>query len=169
MTPLLQQPEYLHVLVNPVLTHALPLGVLALIVAISLRHRAAILVALVVVLVSAAAVWPAVHYGEAGADRVQSLADGTGGQWLKIHAYRAGQWAWLFSATALAAAAAILLPLRWPRLNRPLALLTLVLAAAACAAGAYIAYPAGKIRHREFRHTPPPPPELQKAEQAEED
>ena len=72
-------------------------------------------------------------------------------------------------ARALAAAAAILLPLRWPRLNRLLALLTLVLAAAACAAGAYIAYPAGKIRHREFRHTPPPPPELQKAEQAEED
>jgi hypothetical protein len=169
LAPFGMQPEYLHVLFNPVLTHALPLGVLALIVAALLRNRAAMVVALVVVLVSAAAVWPAVHYGEAAADRVQSIADLTGGQWLKIHEYRADRWAWLFYATAIAAAAAILLPCRWTRLGRPLAGLTFLLAAAACAAGCYIAFPAGKIRHREFRHAPPPPAELQKAEQAEGD
>ena len=169
MRGLFSQPEYLHVLCNPVVTHVLPFGVLAMILACFLRNRRAMIVALFVVALSAAAAWPAVHYGEAAADRIQSIADTTGGQWLKIHEYRADRWAWVFYLTAGVAAAAIFLPWKWPKLGKPLTLAAFILGLIACGAGAYIAWPAGKIRHREFRTGPPPAAELKKAEQAEGD
>lgn len=163
MSPVFQQPEYLHVLVNPVLTHALPFGVLGLVLALFLRGRGVLVVALVVVLVSAAAVVPTVRLGHAGADRMEAVADGAGGQWLKIHEYRAEKFSWVFLATAVAAAAALAALWKCPKVGRLLAALTLGLALSATAAGAYIAWPAGKIRHREFRDGPPPSAELQRA------
>jgi disulfide bond formation protein DsbB len=160
---LLGRPEYLHVLVNPLLTHALPCVALGLLVALLSRNSGATRLALLLVLLSSAAVWPATHYGHRGYDRVKSMADETGGDWLAVHRYRAEKNAWLFYVAAAGALAALVVPLKWKKGFRPLAWLSLALAAAACAAAVYIAYPAGKIRHREFRNGPPPAPELQAA------
>lgn len=157
------QPEYLHVLTNPVLTHALPLIALGLAVALAARSRPAIRLALVLTVLSAGAVWPAYFSGESAFDRVQAMTDSTGSDWLAIHRHRAEHAAWVFSATALVALVALLVPLKCPRSALPLALAALLAALAASLAGAWIAYPAGRIRHREFRRTPPPPAELQKA------
>jgi F0F1-type ATP synthase membrane subunit c/vacuolar-type H+-ATPase subunit K len=60
------------------------------------------------------------------------------------------------AALALVSAVAIFAPKRWPKTARPLALATLILAIASLGAGVYIAQAGGKIRHREFRNTPPP-------------
>lgn len=169
MHQLLSQPEYLHLLVNPVLTHALPVAALALLVALIARSRGATRLALLLVAFTAGAVWPAVHYGQAGYDRLQSIADQPGGEWLDVHRHRAEQNEWLFYATAAVAVAALLAPLRWSRTATPLAALALGLALTASAVAAYIAFPAGKIRHRELRHGPPPAAELQQARRADRD
>ena len=163
MSELLGRPEYLHILVNPALTHALPVAALGLLAALVARSLPATRLALVLVLLSAAAIWPAVFSGREGYDRVRSMADDTGADWLAVHRHRAGDTAWVFYVVVAAAAAALLAPLRWPTAARPLAWLTLVAALAGCGVGAYIAYPAGKVRHREFRQAPPPDNEVRQA------
>lgn len=165
MKELLQQPEYLHALLVPLLTHVLPVAALGLIAALAARHRAAIVLALVLVFVSAAAVWPAVHYGNLGYDRVEEMADQNGDNWLTIHRHRAEENQWIFYIAAGAALAALLLPLKWPRSALPLALAALLAALSASAVASYVAYAGGKIRHREFRTGPPPPDELKEAQQ----
>ena len=163
MSKLLDQPEYLHVLVNPVMTHVLPIAAMGLLLALLARGTVAAKLFLLLVLFGAAAVWPTIHYGEQGYDRVRSMADSSGGDWLDVHRYRAEKSAPIFYATAAVALAALVAGWKWPERFMPLGWLALIVALAACAAAIRIAYPAGKIRHREFRHGPPPPAELQAA------
>ena len=156
-------------LVNPLLTHALPFAAVGLLLALFGCSRGGIRVALILVLLSAAAVWPTLHYGRHGFDRVNAMTDETGGDWLVVHRHRAEQGSWVFYAAAAAALAALLIPLKWGKSLKPLASLALVLAAGATLMAAHIAYPAGKIRHREFRHEAPPEAERRAAaENAEE-
>jgi hypothetical protein len=157
------QPEYLHVLVNPVLTHVLPFAALGLLLALLGRSQGGVKVGLILVLLGAAAVWPTIHYGREGFDRVRAMADTAGGDWLLVHRYRAEKSASVFYVTAGAALAALLLPRKWTKAVTSLNWLTLVLALLACAAAVRIAWPAGKIRHREFRHGDPPAAELKAA------
>ncbi len=163
MKELFDQPEYLHLLVNPVLTHALPVAALALLVALLSRSRSATRLALGLVAATAAAVWPAVHYGDAGYDRVQSIADTTGGEWLDVHRARAQHDQWVFYAAGAIALAGLAAPLRWPRSHATLAWLALAAALVASAAAAHVAYAGGRIRHRELRHGDPPAAELEQA------
>jgi hypothetical protein len=160
---LLDQPEYLHLLVIPFLTHALPVAALALLVALIARRPAAVSLALGLVTLCAAAAWPAVEYGEHGYDRIQSVADQTGGEWLDVHRHRAEHMAWAFHAAAIAAFAALLVSLRWPGAGIALGWVALLGAVLACAVAFYVAYPAGRIRHRELRHADPPAAELESA------
>jgi peptidoglycan/LPS O-acetylase OafA/YrhL len=164
VSELLGQPEYLHVLVNPVLTHALPVAAAGLLLALLCGSSAGTRLALLLVLVCAAAAWPAVHYGRQGYDRVHAMADDTGADWLALHRYRAEQSVAIFYATALAALFSLTAAWKWAQGFKPLSWLTLLLAVAACAAAVRISLPAGKVRHREFRHEPPPTTELQAAQ-----
>ncbi len=167
MKELFDQPEYLHVLVNPVLTHALPFAALGLLLALVCRSRVGARFALVLVALTSAAVWPAAHYGHLGFDRVKSMADETGGEWLEAHRDRAEDGEWVFYATAAIALVALLAPFGWPKGTTLLTWLALAAAMAACAVAAYVAWPAGKVRHREFRHGPPPPAEARTDPQKE--
>jgi hypothetical protein len=151
-----QRPEYLHVLLNPLPVYGLAIASLGLIAAIYLGTRGGQVTALVLIFACAASAWPVAHYGEMAEDRVQAMTDNDGEAWLKAHAHRADDLIYVFYTLALVAAAAIFAPARWPRTARPLALVTLLLAIISLGAGAYIAYAGGKIRHREFRNTPPP-------------
>jgi hypothetical protein len=152
----LQQPEYLHVLINPLPVYGLAIALFGLIAAMYLGTRGGQVTALVLIFACAASVWPVVHYGEAAEDRVQAMADDDGVAWLKAHAHRADDLVWVFYALALVSAAAIFAPKKWPKTARPLAVATLILAIASLGAGFYIAHAGGKIRHREFRNIPPP-------------
>ncbi len=120
------------------------------------RSRSAQITALALILLSAAIVWPVVHYGEAGYDRVLSLTNDQGAAWLKAHAHRADEFAWCFYVLAVVAAAAILAPFKWPKSATILALITLLLSCGVLGMGGYIAYAGGRIRHREFRNGPAP-------------
>jgi hypothetical protein len=153
----LRQPEYLHVLLNPLPVYGLGAGLVALIVALFLQNRAAHVTALVIVLISSAAVFPVTYLGHQAYDRVLSMSDDAGRAWLDEHEERADDLVWYFYALALLSAAAIFLPNKWPKSAIPLTIATLLLSSLCLGFGGYIAYAGGKIRHREFRNSPAPP------------
>ena len=153
----LRQPEYIHVLLNPLPVYGLFAGWIGLLVAILLRSRKATIAALVIVLMSSAAAWPVYEFGEQGYDRVLAMTDDPGHAWLDEHMHRGEKFIYVFYALAVLSAAAIAVPVKWPKSSAPLAFIVLLLGAVALATGAYIAQAGGKVRHREFRNQSPPP------------
>ena len=154
----LRQPEYVHVLLNPIPVYGMASGILALIVALILRSRPAQITAFIVIIAAALSVWPVGEYGEGAADRVYSMSNKEAQQWLDVHAHRADIGEWVFYVTAAVAVIALVLPIFRPRTQLALALATLVFAVASLGAGAWIGHAGGKIRHSEFRNGPPPSP-----------
>src|SRR5436190_7488596 len=152
----LRQPEYIHVLVNPLPVYGLAVGLVGLFISICQRSRRAMIVALVAVLISAAAAWPAYEYGERAYDGVLSMADQHGRAWLASHKARAENLIWFFYGVGVLSVIALILPSKWPRSSLWLALAVLVLGAISLGTGGYIAYAGGRIRHPEFRNEPPP-------------
>jgi hypothetical protein len=152
----LGQPEYLHVLLNPIPVYGLAIALLGLLISIVMRSRTAQVAALALVLVSGAMAWPVFELGEKSSDRVLSMSDDDGQAWLKVHEHRAEQLIPFFYGLAAMAVVAIALPLKFRRSSLILAIITLVFGLAVLGMGGYIGYAGGKIRHREFRTVPPP-------------
>lgn len=149
-------PEYLHVLLNPLPVYGLAAGVLGLVIALVSRSPAARVTALAIIFVSTMAAWPVYHYGEAAYDRVLSMADNDGARWLEEHQRRGEQLIYVFYAVATLAALGILAQQFAPRAALPLAIATALLATATLGVGGYVAAAGGRIRHREFRYVPLP-------------
>jgi len=155
-----RQPEYLHVLINPLPIYGLAVGLIGLLIALLLRSRPAQIATLAIVFLSALSAWPVFELGEQSYDRVVSMADEDGRAWLEAHQHRAERLIDFFYALAIVSAVAIALPLKLPKSGLILALLTLFFGLCVLGMGGYIAYAGGKIRHREFRNVPPPKEEL---------
>jgi hypothetical protein len=153
----LRQPEYIHVLLNPLPVYGLAMGLIGLLIATFLRTRPARVVTLVIVLISAASAWPVSEFGEQAYDRVLTMTDDPGHAWLDEHRHRAVQLIYFFYALAVLSAVAIVAPFKWPKSSRPLAIAVLLLGAVTFGIGTYVAYPGGRVRHKEFRNEPPPP------------
>jgi len=160
MTAFLQalqrQPEYVHILINPLPIYGLAMGWIGLIIAFFLRSRRAQIATLALVLISAASAWPVYEFGEEGYDRVLSMTDDDGHAWLDEHQHRADQLIYFFYVLAGLSAVAIAVPIKWPRTSTSLVLTTILLGGIVLGMGGYIAYAGGKIRHKEFRTEPPP-------------
>src|SRR5436190_11653542 len=152
----LRQPEYIQVLVNPLPVYGLAVGLVGLCISTCQRSRRAMIAALVAVLISAAAAWPAYEYGERAYDGVLSMADQHGRAWLASHKARAENLIWFFYGVGVLSVIALIIPIKWPRSSLWLALAVLVLGAISLGSGGYISYAGGRIRHREFRNEPPP-------------
>ena len=153
----LRQPEYTHVLINPLPIYGLFLSWIGLIIALFLKSRRAQIATLALVLTSSTSAWPVYEFGQQAYDRVLSMADEDGRAWLDEHKDRAEDLIYIFYALAVLSAIAIAAPLKWPKSSVPLAIATILLGAVTLGTGGYIAYAGGKIRHREFRNEPPPP------------
>ena len=160
-----RQPEYIHVLLNPIPVYGLAAGLIGLIAALFLRSRRAQVASFVIILLSSGAAWPVYQFGEQGYDRVLTMADDDGRAWLDEHKDRAEDLIWLFYVLAILSAAAIAVPIKWPKSSGFMAIAVAALSVVVLGAGGYIAYAGGKIRHREFRNVPPPPPRSSPAEQ----
>jgi len=156
-----RQPEYIHVLLNPIPVYGLAAGLIGLIAALLLRSRRAQIASMIIILLAGIAAWPVFEFGEQAYDRVVSMSDEPGQAWLDEHMYRAEHLIYVFYALAALSAAAVVAPIKWPRSATALAVAVLVLGLANLGAGGYIAYAGGKIRHREFRNQPPPPKRAQ--------
>jgi len=160
MTSLLQalqrQPEYVHVLLNPLPIYGLAMGWIGLLIGFFLRSRPAQIATLVLILISAASAWPAYEFGEQGYDRVLSMSDEAGQAWLDEHQHRGEQLIYFFYALAALSLVAIIVPIKWPNTSALLLIGTILLGVIVLGMSGYIAYAGGKIRHKEFRTEPPP-------------
>ena len=152
-----RQPEYVHVLLNPLPIYGLAIGWIGLLVGFFLRSRPAQIATLVLVLISAASAWPVYEFGQQGYDRVLSMSDDAGQAWLDEHQHRAEQLIYFFYALAALSVIAIIVPIKWPKASAPLVIGTILLGVIVLGMSGYIAYAGGKIRHKEFRTEPPPP------------
>ena len=95
--------------------------------------------------------WPVSEYGEDGYDRVYSMADDAGGNYLRQHKELAERWTWVFYVTAAAGAAGMVVGWKWPKCLWVAASAVALLTAVSLVAGAAIADYGGKVRHPEFR------------------
>jgi hypothetical protein len=160
MTSLLQalqrQPEYVHVLLNPLPVYGLAMGWIGLVIGFFLRSRPAQIATLVLILISAASAWPVYEFGEQGYDRVLSMSDEAGQAWLDEHQHRGEQLIYFFYALAALSLVAIIVPIKWPNdIGTPGNRHYSPRSNCSWMSG-YIAYAGGKIRHKEFRTEPPP-------------
>jgi hypothetical protein len=153
----LRQPEYIHVLLNPLPIYGLLVAWIGLIVALVWRSRRAQIVTLTLVVICSVSAWPVYEFGQQGYDRVLSMADEDGQAWLDAHEDRAEDLIWIFYALAALSAIAIAAPIKWPRTSVSLIVAVLLLGAVTLGTSGYIAYAGGRVRHREFRNEPPPP------------
>jgi len=151
-----RQPEYVHVLLNPLPIYGLAMGWIGLIIAAVLRSRSAQIATLVLVLIGAASAWPVYEFGEQAYDRVLSMTDEDGQAWLDEHQHRGEQLIYFFYALAALSVIAILVPIKWPKTSGPLVIGTILLGVIVLGMSGYIAYAGGKVRHKEFRTEPPP-------------
>lgn len=152
----LAQPEYVHVLLNHLPITGLLVALLGLLVALIFNQRAALLLALALVTLTAVSVWPVAEYGERGYDRVLAMADDDGQAYLKEHARLADRWMFLYYATAAAGVIALVTGWKRPNYVRAAGIIVALLAVGSLVAGGVIAGYGGKVRHREFRTGPPP-------------
>jgi hypothetical protein len=152
----LRQPEYIHVLLNPLPVYGLLVGWVGLVIALVLRSRPAQIATLTLVLLSSVSAWPVFEFGEQGYDRVLSMTDEDGEAWLDEHMHRAEALIWIFYVLGTLTAFAIAAPIKWPKSSVPLAVAVILLGAVTLGSGVYIAYAGGRVRHREFRNEPAP-------------
>lgn len=164
----LRDPEYMHVLLNPLPVYGLAIAVLGLALAFIFRSRRAFIVSLALVFVSGLSAWPTYSYGESAYDRIKSMSDPAGEQWLDEHMARAEKLIPAFYILAGLAAAAVVAPIKWPRTASPLAAATLLLGATTLGIGGWISYPGGHVRHKEFRFESPPPVRAEEHHHGEE-
>jgi hypothetical protein len=153
----LRQPEYIHVLLNPLPVYGLLVGWVGLVIGLTLRSRHAQIATLTLMFLSSISAWPVYEFGQQGYDRVLSMTDQDGEAWLDEHKERGEDLIWLFYVLAALSAFAIAAPIKWPKSSMPLVLAVILLGAVTLGSGAYIAYAGGRVRHREFRNEPPPP------------
>jgi len=151
-----QPPEYIHTLLNPLPVYGLSMGVLALMAALFTRSRAAKGVALGIIILTSAAAWPVLHYGQNGYQNVSNTSDEEGRRWLAEHMARAAKFIWGFYATALLGVAALVSLRKFPKAANPLTVTTLIVAVISLGVGAWVSRAGGQIHHPEFRHEPAP-------------
>jgi hypothetical protein len=163
----LSDPEYVHVLINPLPVYGLSIAVLALALALFLRTQRLTIAALVLVFVCSISAWPTYSYGEAAYDRVKAMSDPAGEQWLDEHMARGMKMIWMFYVLAGAAAIGAAAIVKWPRITLAVTVGTLAWGAATLGAGGYIAYAGGHVRHKEFRFEPPPTPQMSEHEHSD--
>ncbi len=147
----LKQPDYVHVLLNPLPIYATAMGLIGLVLAFALRSRQAQAVACVIVFIGSASVWPVTTYGDLGEDRVKAISNKAAISALHEHVSRADQTEWIFYLTAVVALGGIICAWKFPKLLPAVTILTIVLAIACTTAAAWIGQAGGQIRHSEFR------------------
>src|SRR5438128_9385787 len=135
----LSDPEYMHVLLNPLPVYGLVIAVIGLALALIFRSRPASIIALALVFISGISAWPVLSYGQAAYDRVKSMSDPAGEQWLDEHMERGEKLIYAFYLLAALAAAGIVLPFKWPRSAIPIAVAALVVGGATLGIGGWIA------------------------------
>lgn len=145
------KPEYIHVLLNPLLGYGLGIGVLVLAAGFILRNRTTRTVGLIITAVCAAAALPVLVFGQHGYNSLSPLIDTESHQLLDTHMERAERFIYLFYATSLLGIAALACLKKSPKSATILAAFTLATGGISLGVGAWIARAGGEVSHSEFR------------------
>lgn len=154
------KPEYIHVLLNPLLGYGLGIGVVILAFGLLARNKTTRTVGLIVTAVCAASAWPVLYFGQHGYNSLSPLLDTESHQWLDAHMERAERFIYVFYATAVLAIVALAFSKK-QKASFVLALLTFAMGGCSLGIGAWIARAGGQISHSEFREEGAPPPVMQ--------
>src|SRR5258707_15341812 len=133
----LRQPEYVHVLLNPLPVYGLLIAWIGLLIAFFSKSRRAQIATLVLVLISSLSAWPVYEFGQQGYDRVLSMTDEDGERWLDEHQDRAEDLIWIFYALVALSAIAIAAPIKWPKSSVPLAVAVVLIGAGTFGGGGF--------------------------------
>jgi hypothetical protein len=159
----LEQPEYWHVLINPIPIFGSAFGALLLLVALWRRSADIRLIGLSVVLVTGVIVFPTVKVGQRAYDRIFETIPLEAQEWLDVHMERAEKFQYVFYLGAVLSLATLIAQRRRPELVDKLTKATLGATALSAALAGWIAHAGGQVRHEEFRMGPPSASSLQKA------
>src|ERR1044072_4682138 len=96
----LRQPEYVHVLLNPLPVYGLLVSWIALIASLISKSRRALIVTLGLVFITSISARPVYEFDEEGFDRVLAMTDDDGHACLDEHQDRAQRFIYLFYAVA---------------------------------------------------------------------
>ena len=116
-----------------------------------MRNRPAQILALGLVCIASVSLWLVNYTGHEAFEQLRTLVDEPGADWMDAHLDRAESAKWAFYALAALAAAAALVPLRWPRAAFPITIAAFVLGVICIGLSGWIAKAGGPIRHSEFR------------------
>ena len=150
----LQNPAYLHAVINHFPIIGSIFGAFALAVALLMRNRSALLPGLLITTIAGIAAWPTYLTGSSAYKPIRKIADDSGIDWLDLHMDHADEATWVFyvmAGFALLALLALLTLSKWPKLATALSAMALIAALVSTIAGIYIARPGGCVRHPEFR------------------
>lgn len=139
----LRDPEYMHVLLNPIPVYGLAFGTLSLVLALVLRNNRVTIAALVLLFIAGISAWPVYQYGESAYDRVKSMSDQPGEQWLDEHMARGEKLIWTFYVLAGVAAVGVAVTTKWPQNSRVVSVVALALSSVTLGMGGYISYAGG--------------------------
>lgn len=150
----LQNPAYLHAVINHFPIIGSIFGAFALAVALLMRNRSALLPGLLITTIAGIAAWPTYLTGSSAYKPIRKIADDSGIDWLDLHMDHADEATWVFYIMAGFAFLALLTLSKWPKLATALSAIALIAALVSTIAGIYIARPGGCVRHPEFRPQP---------------
>lgn len=152
-----QPPEYVHVLLNPLLHYGLGMAVLVLGATLVTRSKPAQTIALVLVILTSASAWLVQYYGHNAYQHVRSVSDETGQRWLDEHMKRGEKVVYVYYATALMGIATLASRRTFPKAAARLTFVSLLAGVVALGLGVWTSKAGGRIRHPEFRGNSVPP------------
>jgi hypothetical protein len=151
----LKQPEYMHILINPIPIFGMGLGLLLLLVA-WVRPAAGLSEAgLAIIIATGVITYPTIKLGQYAYDRVFETIPLDAQEWLDVHMARAERFQYLFYLAAILAGLTLYKQRRNPELARRLMLATMAVSGLCAALAGLIAHAGGQVRHTEFRTGPP--------------
>ncbi len=148
---MLEDPAYRHLLLNHLPIVGLAVAWLVLAGALFERRWPSIAFALSLVAMLSGSAIAVTSTGDDAYPLVFDLLDGPGRDWLDYHTYLGERWAWLLTANAVLAVAAVGLGIKLERFRQIAGGVVLGTTLVALVTAALIAEAGGKIRHPEFR------------------
>jgi hypothetical protein len=147
----LSQPEYVHVLLNPMPLYGMAAGAFLLVWSRLLHPEEFPEGALIWIILVAFVTGLAVYFGEQGYENVGAIADAHGNRWLAHHKEQAETLMYIFYLTGFCALGSLWAQRRRSPSARHWVSLTLVLSLLSMGAASWISHAGGQVMHAESR------------------